>query len=384
MARITRSQLHRRLSKAEAPFFRGTLDKGKGSVIIAARGARVLGLYPGFGTDALSALWTNEHIDDVLSGAARDWEGAGMGSSGGERLWVGPERSFYYRQPETFEGWFCQPAMDPGEYTATFDSDGRYVCENVFDLEDIRAGRTYHGVTLRREFLTINEPFKDNEALEAVFARLNYAGIRKTDSILLPDAPADAQVNLWTLALVDPGPPGSVGTAVVPVKSGADPIDYFGGLTPVRLVQRPDHVAFRIDAVAIAKLGIRPEDIDLERGARIAAFLPTADPNRLFLVLQSSFDVPRSQDECLDEAKANPDGPKGVVQSYNNGPGADLKARYARFGEIEIQLAAASPVPDGKGLAATVESDMLAFEGARKDILELGREVLDISEIHLF
>ena len=198
----------------------------------------------------------------------------------------------------------------------------------------------------------------------------------------MPGAPPDTAVNLWTLALIDPLPPKGVGTVVIPVRRGAEPVDYFGGLTGERLVVRDDHVAFRLDARSIGKLGIRPEDIDPDRSAKVAAFLPALDSDRLLLVLQRSGDVPRSQSECLDVAKAAPEGPKGVLQAYNHGPGDDRRKRYPKFGEIEIQLVAARP--EGKGLSARAISDLLAFEGPRDDVMAFGAAILDIRELQTF
>jgi len=384
MARITKSDLLSCLRGAGAECAEISMG-GRCSAIATTRGARILGLFAGKDPDTPNALWTNEMISDLLAGKLRDWEGEGAGSTGGERLWIGPERPFYYRRPETFEDWFCPCGMDPGNYRLVSDEGGHApTYENVFDLEDIRAGRTYRNVRLTRQFKAVSDPFPGRHALKAILPRLHYAGVRKTDSIELADAPADAKINLWTLALVDPGAPGGVGTVVVPVQSGAGAIDYFGGLTGERLVTRKDHVTFRIDGGAIGKIGIRPEDIGPGHKAQIAAFLPSRSKSRLLLVLQRSSDVPRDQSECLDEAKANPAGPKGAIQSYNNGPGADPKAPYKRFGEIEIQLVAARPTDDGRKLAATAVSDLLAFEGPREDILTFGRLVLGVGEIRLF
>lgn len=384
MARVTKPELLSSLKDASAEFVEMAIAGG-GSAIITTRGARVLGLFPGKDPAAHNALWTNELIADLLAGKIRDWEGEGAGGVGGERLWVSPERSFYYRQPETFGEWFAPLAMDPGNYRPVrSEGDRTPAYENVFDLEDVRADRTYGGVRLTRRFKAISDPFAGNHALKAMMPRLHYAGVRKTDSIELPDAPADAKIGLWTLALVDPAPPDGVGTVVIPVRPGAKAIDYFGGLTDERSVARRDYVAFRIDGQSVGKIGVRPEDLDLRRAAQIAAFLPSRTKSRLLLVIQRSSDVPRTQDECLDEAKADPAGPKGAIQSYNNGPGADPNAPYKRFGEIEIQLAAAQPTGEGRTPAATAISDLLAFEGSREDILKLGKLVLGTGEIRLF
>jgi hypothetical protein len=100
--------------------------------------------------------------------------------------------------------------------------------------------------------------------------------------------------------------------------------------------------------------------------------------------VQRSANVPRNQAECLDEAKADPAGPKGVVQSYCNGPGPDPAAPFAKFGEIEIQLAPAGLTAAGNDLAVTVLSDLLAFEGDSADILALGRVLLGIDDVYVF
>lgn len=378
MARITRPEMLAALVKADVPFYQITVPGG-GTAMLSQRGARILGLFPGDDDDVLNALWTHERIGDVVWGAVRDWVAEGMGSIGGERLWISPERNWYYLRPITFEGWFCPRGMDPGEYERIAEPDCEIAYRNTFQLEDMITGETFELATMTRRFQGLENPLSGDLA-----SRLGYAGVRKTDSIDLPEATANTVLNLWTLALVDPTPADGVATIVVPVKPGAQPVDYFGGLTDDRLVTCDDHVAFKIDGKSVGKLGIRPEDIDLEQGARIGAFLPSASEDRLLLVIQRSNDVPRTQDECFDVAKADPDGPKGVVQAYNSGPGNDPAAPHPVFGEAEIQLARATPPFDGEGLAARATSDLMAFEGPRDDVLAAGCSLLGIADVHLF
>jgi len=383
MARIAKSELLSRLEGAGTEFAEIAIADG-GSAVVTTRGARILGLFPGAADDATNALWTNPHLDGLLRGQLRDWDGEGMGSTGGERLWIAPERSFYYYHPETFADWFCPAGMDPGHYRLSNHDEPEVVFENIFDLEDIRNWRVYRNVRMERRFEALANPFRRDRKVKAILSNVQYVGIRKTDSIEVPYAPSDTRINLWTLALLDPGPVGSVGTVVIPVRPETPAIDYFGGLTKQRLIVHSDHVAFRIDSQAVGKVGVRPEDLALVRRAQIAAFLPTTDKDSLLLVIQRSLDIPHNQSECLDEAKANPDGPKGAVQAYNNGPGADPNSPYKRFGEIEIQMIAASQTPDKRRMAVTAVSDLLAFEGSREDILALGRGVLGVKEISLF
>ena len=88
--------------------------------------------------------------------------------------------------------------------------------------------------------------------------------------------------------------------------------------------------------------------------------------------------------DALDPAKADPDGPCGGIQAYNSGPDEDDPAApHPCFGEIEMQL---RPLrQDGDGAWRTrATTTLMAWQGARNDVLATARRVLGLSDIELF
>ncbi|MEM2795632.1 MAG: hypothetical protein QXY49_07245, partial [Thermofilaceae archaeon] len=81
-----------------------TLKRGKAEVLVLERGGRILTLQ----YDGLNLLWVNPNIKLVLE--------TGGWNTGGLRLWISPERSFFYEKPAEFGGWFCPSGIDPAEF----------------------------------------------------------------------------------------------------------------------------------------------------------------------------------------------------------------------------------------------------------------------------
>ena len=313
------------------------MERGCTSALIVERGARLLGLF----VKDVDLLWVNPDLESVLE--------RGQWNTGGLRLWVSPERSFFYEDPERFEGWFCPASIDPGQYRIVLAGPTRVVVEGVIEATDRFTGYRLH-VKVRREFRLLSE----NRLLVRDVALASYSG----------------DFNLWALAQVDPGVRG---VALVPVRGGAQPIHYFGPIPPERLAVSEDHVSFKIDGARVCKLGVRPEDLPVEGSAAIA-HIAEREGGTWTLLLMRTHDAPRWQEECLDQAKADPAGPKGCVQSYNSGP----EAGPERFGEIELHFRPAIDV--GAYKVSAVEYELIFAAGSREHVLNVLRVETGVRE----
>jgi len=187
------------------------LERGSTRALVLERGARLLALSVG----GVNPLWVNPALEKVLE--------TGGWNTGGLRLWISPERSFYYEKPEKFEGWFCPASLDPGAFKLVHAEPARAVLEGVVEAVDRSTGWRLHA-RVRRDFQLVAE----DRLLVRDVAVADYAG----------------DFNLWALAQVEPG---AHGTVIVPTKRGTRPVHYFGPIPHDRLAVRDDHVAFKID-----------------------------------------------------------------------------------------------------------------------------------------
>jgi len=321
------------------------------SVVVSEYGGRVLGV---FFEDEPNALWVSEDP----SGTIR----SGGWNIGGNRLWVSPERNFYYRNPVAFESWFCPSSLDPGAWSAIESGEKSVTLNNDLELEDLLNGRRF-GLSLSRR-ITLVEDGKREGGLDHVVLRLK-------DALLVKDL-VPGGINLWSLTQVRP-PRVGAGTVVVPTRQKAVPVHYFGAIPKNRLKVTRGHIAFRIDGLEVHKLGVRPEDMRCTGCSSIHYYFEPKK-GRAFLISMSTSMAPADQDECLDVAKADPNGPRGCVQSYNSGPDQ-------AFGEIELHFRPALRVGGhmvsyadyeikvATGGRASVRRELARSAGVRKPLL---------------
>jgi len=250
----TKEELKQVLLKSEIGYDE-LFGPGGDSVLITERGARVLGVFAD--DDAACPFWIHPNIERILSGEYTDWYDEGVGSMGGDRLWLSPEQGFSYEQPETFDGWFCPLDMDPGKYEKTSSAPGSVSFVNKLDLMDYLSGNMIKNIIMKRTFSCIANPHENLMAGRSV----TYAGVKTVEEVIIDAVGVDVRVQPWVLTQIPAGSQENPGTVIVPVKEGAEPIGYFGEIPSDRLHVSPDHVSFRIDALHISKLGVKPEDI---------------------------------------------------------------------------------------------------------------------------
>jgi hypothetical protein len=349
--------------EGKTPYF---VIKGEheGSLVLMQRGGRLIGAFPR--EESKNALWTNPKLEAILN--TEEW------NVGGDRLWISPERDFFYEDADKFERWFCPKALDPGNYELAYSKRGTVAFRNVLNLSNLRTGETYKDVCVTRTMSYLPNPYASNPRLTKTLEGVSYVGMKSVEEVLVKENYLGLRINPWVITQVNPSSSKNPGVVIVPTRGAdAQPIHYFGRIPDERLKVHRDHFSFKIDGEAVYKLGIRPEDLPLKREAAIGYIADVEEANNeSLLLIRKSKNVPRNQSECLDPAKANPNGPKGAIQSYNSG--LDL-----RLGEVELQL---SPVKRrDHEYYRKARADLLIFQGPRNKIVELAKTLLNVSSI---
>ena len=325
------------------------LEDGGCRVLISERGARVLGL---FLDSKPNLLWVNPKVEKIFS--------EGGWNLGGLRLWISPERNFFYKKPETFDEWFCPEGIDPGDYRLTRADSKAVFLEGRISAYDHILEAQLNGYAYREIRLLESDK--------------GYLRLRIREGII---GEYPARVNPWVLAQVPMSYAGA-GTVIIPTKKNAEPIHYFGEIPKDRLRVLANHISFKIDGEYVSKLGVKPEDLR-EPGLGAIAYLFRIDKRTWASLILKSQNIPLSQEDCLDVAKADPNLPRAAIQSYNSGPEAfpDVK-----FGEIELQLA---PTINISGrIFASAEYDVIAFIGRKNMVLNKLRRTLNVARPKLY
>jgi hypothetical protein len=274
------------------------------------RGGRILGVDIGNG----NLLWVNPKIEDIL--LSKEW------NTGGIRTWVSPERAFFFDDPEKFEGWRCPLGIDPARYQVTEKQKLSVELKSAILAQDNANKQTLSGYIRKRIEVQLAEVNKDSAHLcLAIHDVLRVRGFKP------PFA-------LWCLVQVEPGETGE-GRATVPVLRNAQPIHYFNRIPSSYLQILEDRVEFTIDGCRELKMGISPEDLPTSSKTSLRYnFRKKGDSATISM---SSRTAAKSQNECVDPARSDPAGPKGVIQIYNS----ELASSGMRYGELEIQGAQA-------------------------------------------
>ena len=147
----------------------------------------------------------------------------------------------------------------------------------------------------------------------------------------------DLKINGWSLATIISGGSENPGTVLIPTKSDPKPISYFKNIPEDRLKLGESYVAYKIDVDDIYKVGIRPEDIDFSRPAKIGYILKMPDSEEYGFLVKLSNDIPGTQNECFDVARDHPDAEIGVIQSYNSESPEKPLLRYGEIEKLKIQ-----------------------------------------------
>lgn len=334
-----------------------TRETEKGGLVFIQQGAKLLGLFPD--RDKSNTLWVNESIERYLDNR--------QALVGGERLWISPERNFYYENPRDYLGYHIPSEIDPGEYQCLDDAE-TIVFENVFSLLEYDRNKLFDNSIKRRSFTVIPDPYDTN---------LAYAGAAITDEIIIEDA--EIQMCAWSIAQVYTIGPDAPGTALFPVKPGARVISYFDPIPHSRAETHENYARFKIDGAFSCKMGIRPEDIP-DSMASISAYISRIPftHETWSCIIKHSHDIPRSQQECVDMTKNDPNGFKAGIQAFNTDHGpSDMQAFLC--GELGLQLNKGRV--DSEKTISRGTHRLLSYCGSKSEMLELAKTALHLDEV---
>ena len=333
------------------------LNLGEGSVVISEYGGRPLGIFPKMG--CYSLLWITPNIKGAIIN--REW------AIGGDRYWISPERDYFYKNPSSWEGWFCPEGLDPANYQIQEKSADSCTVFSKISIKNQSTKEHFNGEIIRK-FSLIKEPF---------FTGVNYCGIEFLENCILKKG--NLKVNGWTLATIISGGANNPGTVLIPTKPNPKPLSYFRIIPQDRNKIGENYVSYKIDVSDIYKLAIRPEDIDYSRAAKIGYILRLPESEDYGFLVKLSDDIPKTQDDCFDKSRDNPESEIGVIQSYNSESPNQL---LLNFGEIELQL---NPFETENNLShGKAKHQLFAYIGSKQEILDVCNKYLGITNPKLF
>lgn len=327
------------------------------SVVITEYGGRPLGIFPKKG--CYSLLWICSDIKNKI--IKRDRE------IGGDRYWLSPERTFFFRKPKKWKKWICQNGLDPAYYKIKQKTSDSCVLHSPIVVENYSSKEIYEGEVTRTINL-INDP---------ISAEIHYCGFEITEKCILNKP--NLEINGWNLANVISGGRDNPGTVLIPTNKEPKPISYFKDIPQDLLHIQNKYITFKINVSKVYKLGIRPEDINFSNGLKIAYFIKIPDSNDYAFLAKNSNDIPKSQKECFDIPR-NPKAEEiGVIQSYNSKSPKKSKLSY---GEIELQLNQFKTIENKSQSIA--KHQLLAYIGKKEEILNVIEKFLGINDLFFY
>ncbi|TFG26002.1 MAG: hypothetical protein EU532_10980 [Promethearchaeota archaeon] len=327
------------------------------SIVISEYGGRPLGVFPT--SNCLNLLWVASDIRQAIEN--REW------AIGGDRYWISPERDYFYKDPNNWDGWFCPEGLDPAHYKIQTKSDNACIVSSEISIKNQSTKEKFEG-NITRKFSLIKEPFSTG---------VDYCGLEFIEDCSL-NSP-NLKLNGWTLATIISGGPKNPGTVLIPTKPNPKPLSYFRIIPQNRIKIGENYVGFKIDVNDIYKLAIRPEDIDYNRAAKIGYMLKIPDSQDYGFLVKLTDDIPKSQADCFDVSRDHPDSEIGVIQSYNS---ESPKKPLLNFGEIELQLNLFET--ENKISHGNATHSLFAYIGSKEEILNVIQKYLGISNPKMF
>ncbi len=321
-----------------------------GTAVFSEAGARLIGLFPS--TESANTLWVAENIDSRISSG--DWQ------TGGERLWIAPQRDFFFTNPQKFEGFHVSSDLDPGSYSQKDD----LTFENIFTLRNHHKKVTYSECIARRKFAMINDdPYQSG---------LDYVGVQIDDYLSI----SSSEINMcaWSITMVATCGPEKPGTVLLPMANLNAVVNYFDPIPYNRFSTGIGFSRFLIDSKKALKLAIRPEGVVWDNPAKIMYISPFSGTDKWFCLIKRTEDLPKNQENCVDPTVYNPHGPKGAIQAYNHGYDSEML-----YGEIELQLN--KGLPESNRVTSCGTHELLSYSGTKKEILNLAKIVLRADEV---
>jgi len=327
------------------------VESNSGAMLFSEYGARLLGMFPKL--DASNTLFVHKNLDAHFT--IGDWK------IGGERLWIAPEREYYFENPRDFEGFHVPAVVDPGEYNVS--DNLTYV--NRLSLLNLVTNELHDSTEFKRVFTPISDPYNSGGA---------FVGVSIHDSITVKNT--TDRFAAWSLTQVYSGSAEHPGTVLIPLAPSGSPLHYFRAIPTDRLLENDGCLSFRIDGSDEYKIAVSPEDARCATDAQMAYLCPYPENDLWFCIIKSSQDVPSTQDTCVDTPRSDPQGPKGAIQSYNANCFDLEDGDDSQFGEIELQMSK-NTTKDGTEISSGTHQ-LLSYAGTRDEMIELAKTALKL------
>jgi hypothetical protein len=317
------------------------------TAVVLQHGGRILALFTP--DTERNFFWTNPALESSTSVGAF-YQSNAWHNSGGDRTWLSPEIDFFFPQyPDS--GTYVQPqSLDPGNYVLTRDRAG-FALTNRFSLVVSRT-RTTIDLELSKRLLPSKNPLRNHAALRSV----GYAGYTlKTKLSYVNDPGSPAMISIWNLLQLPPG-----GEFLIPTCSRPTISPYFGNIGE-GAVKASKHLTRCTFA---------------ESGNYKVSFDPLTSIGRVGYLYSDGLD------RCLivRNFPVNPSG--GYVDVPHSCPSTagsaveicSVNGELGQFCEVEYHAPAIGG-PESEP-SCEDESQLCAFRGTERDVLEVARTLI--------
>ncbi|MBN1982326.1 MAG: hypothetical protein JW795_12400 [Chitinivibrionales bacterium] len=323
-----------------------------GILIFLQQGARLIGLYPH--GDEFNCLWTNPQFEDAVRMMRP--------VLGGNRLWLTPERKFFYENPRDFEGFHIPYEIDPGEYRYVEDSHS-VIFNNDFSLMECDSNRLYDHSITERQFTPLEDPYE---------SQLSYVGVSIVDTIIIPDDTIQVALSSKTRLVC---PQTDSGRSVyIPCQKNGSYKPYGEALFHDDSATSSCYFQFKIDDESqTSRIALRPEDIVAENPVKFIYACPVSEKERQwFCVVKRSTDVASSQANCAEVPRQAPQGSKEVCSAHY----CRTNEEHSPFCELSLHFRMAAF--NGTCTFGRVSHQILAYIAPIDEMLELIKTILQV------
>ncbi len=320
-----------------------------GTILVLPYGGRVLGLFAAGSEE--NFLWTHPALQSETTARAF-YSSDGWHNSGGDRTWLAPEVDFFLPHFPDLSFYFQPRALDPGSYLCAHEDDGLTLGNRSSSLLS-RSGATVH-LNLTKHLTLAHNPLR--RASRELAGKLAYAGYAVSTQLAFTGADqAHPAIGLWSLLQMPHG-----GELLIPTISRSAVSIYFGEIHAQDVTIADHLIRYRMDAVGEHKLGV-PVIALMGR----AGYLYRSGHESCLVI--RNFSVNPSG-EYIDVPWHDPQSEGSAVEACN------VNSSLGAFSELEYH----APAFGGPGGAVRCQdvSQVWAFRGAERDILEAGRILL--------
>jgi len=243
------------------------------------------------------AFWTN----DQWSG---DW------NAGGDRLWLGPEVSWFWKSVEKFDVTQHEvpAAIDPGAWHVISSDDDHCNLEQEVLLRH-RRREAWARVHIERRFAPV-------DLAEAPLWKSQVA-YETANTLRILDGTPGERIDLWSISQVPAG-----GSVFVGARQNAVPRDYFTPITDESWSREGVLLRFEISGETVYKIGLAPGEVS----GRMAYARLVED--EYFVILREF--CPQAWRLYADVPMNDLGGSGDAIQLYND------DGTFGGFGEMEF------------------------------------------------